>query len=109
MADQQEQANCYQALFSQLWGKEPWFQGTYWWNWEDVPDPGPDYATDYTPQDKLAEGVMSSYLFPARTVHVGSRTVGPADRVGHARTGGGRENAVQVRTVAAPSVSPLAG
>ena len=59
--DQQEQANCYTALFSQLWEKEPWFRGTYWWNWEVVPDPGPNYALDYTPQDKLAEGVMKSY------------------------------------------------
>jgi hypothetical protein len=57
--DQQEQANCYQALLSQLWGKEPWFQGAYLWNWEVNPHPGDTLG--YTPQDKLAEQVMSQY------------------------------------------------
>jgi hypothetical protein len=57
--DQQEQANCYQALFSQMWDKEPWFKGTYLWNWEVTPDP--NEPTDYTPQGKLAEQVMSNY------------------------------------------------
>jgi hypothetical protein len=56
--DPQEQANCYQALLSQLWGKQSWFQGTYWWNW-DI-DPTGD-TLGYTPQDKLAEQVMSQY------------------------------------------------
>ena len=57
--DQLEQANCYQALLSQLWGKQSWFQGTYWWNWEVTPHPGDTLG--YTPQDKLAEQVMSQY------------------------------------------------
>ena len=63
--DQQEQADCYEALLSQLWD-EDWWVGAYWWNWEIDPDPNDwDHAPVwFTPQGKLAEGVLYDYYIP---------------------------------------------
>ncbi|WP_235954557.1 glycoside hydrolase family 113 [Cyclobacterium salsum] len=55
---QEMQARCYQAFFEAVWDK-PWFQGVYFWKWypksrERVPD--------FTPQNKLAQGVMKTFF-----------------------------------------------
>ncbi|MFW6108061.1 MAG: glycoside hydrolase family 113, partial [bacterium] len=57
--DQQEQADCYTAVFTELWRQEGWLRGTYWWNWED--DPAEEVANWYPIQDKLAEDVVQTY------------------------------------------------
>jgi hypothetical protein len=63
--DQQEQADCYEALLSELWD-EQWWVGAYWWNWEIDPDPSDwNHAPVwFTPQGKLAEGVIADYYVP---------------------------------------------
>jgi autotransporter-associated beta strand protein len=70
VVNQAEQANCYEALLSQLWGVKPWFQGAYWWNWEVAAHPGDTLR--YTPQDKLAEEMMKSYYAAAGTTPTAS-------------------------------------
>ena len=62
--DQQEQADCYEALLSQLWGIEPWLEGLYWWNWEVDPHPTWEAPNWYPFQDKPAETVLMSYYVP---------------------------------------------
>ena len=59
--DPQEQADCYAALFSTLWGQRGWFYGTYWWNWEVDPNPTWEAPNWYTPQGKPAEDVLRLY------------------------------------------------
>jgi hypothetical protein len=56
----QMQANDYQALLSTLWGKEPWFDGVYWWDWTPRANPpAPDDSLIL--QSEPAEQVMASY------------------------------------------------
>jgi glycosyl hydrolase family 113 len=60
--DQQEQADCYQAFFEELWGEREWLQGAYPWNWEI--DPTWENANNpnwYPMQGKLAEDVLRQY------------------------------------------------
>jgi len=55
--DQQEQANCYEAMY-EVWSQHSTaIHGNFWWSW---PVPAPDVATDtnYTPWDKLAQAVL---------------------------------------------------
>jgi hypothetical protein len=75
--DQQEQADCYDAMFSQLWGKQSWFAGSDVWCWEvyspAVPNPW------FMPQGKPAEQVMRSYYTvpePGALVLLGTGLVG---------------------------------
>ncbi|MEX2430812.1 MAG: hypothetical protein WD645_02700 [Dehalococcoidia bacterium] len=56
--DEQEQANLYEALMS-YWSKQEHFGGVFWWEWRD--DLGPD-NTYYTPNDKLAEDVLTRWF-----------------------------------------------
>ncbi|HEY1206956.1 MAG: hypothetical protein ABSH46_22940 [Bryobacteraceae bacterium] len=54
--DQQEQANCYEAMY-EVWSQHSTvMQGNFWWAWE-VPEP-PATDTGYYPWGKLAEGVL---------------------------------------------------
>ncbi len=57
--DAQTQADWYQALMSNLWEKEPWFEGVYWWDWTPANPPDPD--DNLILQDAPAEQVMASY------------------------------------------------
>lgn len=57
----QEQANDYQALFD-YWSKQPFMIGVHLWNWSSDPNAGGSGNTDYTPQNKPAEGVMNQWL-----------------------------------------------
>jgi autotransporter-associated beta strand protein len=70
--DSQTQANCYQALLSNLWGKQPWFKGAYWWDW--TPTTPPQNYDNYIFQGAPAEQVMKSYY-----VTPGSWSPTPAD------------------------------
>lgn len=60
-ADETEQANSYEALFS-YWNDFPYMQGVSLWNWEVNPSAGGPGNTDYTPQNKLAEQVMARWF-----------------------------------------------
>src|SRR3989344_3254459 len=59
--DEQEQANLYEALMS-YWNDYSYVTGVYWWNWETDPNAGGQGNIDYTPQHKLAQGVMSHWF-----------------------------------------------
>ena len=58
--DIQEQAKCYEAAFQALWEKS-WFYGFYWWYWQTNPDAGGSNNSDYTPQNKPAQGVLTHW------------------------------------------------
>ncbi|MHC4715865.1 MAG: glycoside hydrolase family 113 [Planctomycetota bacterium] len=62
--DEAEQAECYEALFSELWEKRDWLEGLYLWNWEVDPDPTWEADNWYTPQGKPAEAVLDKYYDP---------------------------------------------
>ncbi len=55
----QLQANDYKALLSNLWEKEPWFEGAYWWDW--TPTTPPESYDNLIFQGTPAEQVMASY------------------------------------------------
>jgi hypothetical protein len=55
--DQQEQANCYEAMY-EVWSRHSAaVHGNFWWSWP-VPAPNVATDTDYTPWNKLAQGVL---------------------------------------------------
>jgi len=63
LIDLQEQAECYEAAFQALWRKS-WFYGFYWWYWQTNPDAGGSDNSDYTPQNKPAQGVLTHWYSP---------------------------------------------
>lgn len=60
LIDLKEQAECYESAFQALWGKS-WFYGFYWWYWQTSPNAGGSNNSDYTPQNKPAEGVLTHW------------------------------------------------
>ena len=53
------QANCYKAFFSKVWDKD-WFEGVHIWQLRsDYSESDSTLNLDFTPQGKLAEGVIS--------------------------------------------------
>ncbi len=57
-ADQEAQANAYQAFFQAVW-PEPWFAGGFVWKWyPDLPQSHHRTETDFTPQGKAAQQVL---------------------------------------------------
>jgi hypothetical protein len=60
LIDLQEQAECYEVAFQALWGKN-WFYGFYWWYWQTNPNAGGSNNSDYTPQNKPAQGVLTHW------------------------------------------------
>lgn len=64
--NEEAQANCYQAAFQALEGR-PWFAGMFWWNWLPDQGAGGPGDTDYTPQNKRAQEVL--------TQHQGERSI----------------------------------
>ena len=60
-ADDTEQANDYQAMFSTFVGK-PGFAGMFLWDWQINPNAGGSNDTDYTPQNKPALGVITAWF-----------------------------------------------
>jgi glycosyl hydrolase family 113 len=61
-SDLATQARAYEAFFRTFW-ERPWFAGVYFWKWypEAARSEGP-YALDFTPQNKPAQEVMSSWF-----------------------------------------------
>jgi hypothetical protein len=57
--DDTEQANAYQAFF-QHWNNVPYLKGIYMWEWQPESNAGGPSDTDYTPQNKPAEAIMSA-------------------------------------------------
>jgi hypothetical protein len=55
--DQQEQANCYEALLETFWGK-PWLRGIFFQDWRLQSETTP---TDYTIWGRLAEDIMDKW------------------------------------------------
>jgi len=62
--DLTEQANDYQALF-EYWNAYSYVQGVYLWDWNTDPNAGGSNSTDYTPQHKPAEQVMTEWFSSA--------------------------------------------
>ncbi len=58
--DLQEQADCYEALLSTLWGR-PWWGGAFIWEWETNPKAGGGADAGFTPQGKPALATLSRY------------------------------------------------
>jgi len=60
LIDLQEQADCYEATFETLWN-QTWLYGFYWWYWQTNPNAGGSNNSDYTPQNKPAQGVITHW------------------------------------------------
>ncbi|RFP63474.1 hypothetical protein D0N36_19225 [Hymenobacter lapidiphilus] len=62
-ADEATQAACYAALFETFWPR-PWFKGLFIWKWYPglQPDGPARRHSDFTPQHKPAERVMSEWF-----------------------------------------------
>lgn len=60
-SDEQGQANDYTALLS-YWNDYSYMNGVFFWNWTSAPNAYPKGNTEYTPQDKQAEGVMKTWF-----------------------------------------------
>lgn len=62
VADAQEQADAYEALFRALWPRD-WFAGLFLWEWDaDIHAGDLTPAADYSPQNKPAEAVMARWF-----------------------------------------------
>jgi hypothetical protein len=64
-ANQQEQSDDYNALFS-YFDAYPYVTGINLWNWDTNPDAGGTGNTDYTIQNKLAEQTVSQWFAGAK-------------------------------------------
>ncbi|MDO8604410.1 MAG: hypothetical protein Q7K40_03375 [bacterium] len=60
-SDEQGQANAYQALF-EYWNTQSFMEGVQLWHWMGDPNAGGSGATDYTPQNKLAQGTITTWF-----------------------------------------------
>jgi hypothetical protein len=57
-ADPAEQADCYAAMY-EVWSRETWMRGPFWWAWDVSPPPAGD--TGYNPRGKPAEDVLRQW------------------------------------------------
>jgi hypothetical protein len=57
------QTNCYEAAL-QVFANKPWFAGMFWWSWQPNPKAGGAGDTDYTPQNKPAQNVLTADWLP---------------------------------------------
>lgn len=64
--DMTEQSNDYHALF-EYWNAYSYMHGVYLWYWSTDPNAGGTGSTDYTPQNKPAEQVMTQWFTAAPT------------------------------------------
>lgn len=55
------QQNAYEALFS-YWNNQNFMQGVTLWDWSSNPNAGGSNNTDYTPQGKLAQKVITNWF-----------------------------------------------
>ncbi|MEI7827529.1 MAG: hypothetical protein WCI87_07045 [Euryarchaeota archaeon] len=58
------QANCYEAAW-RVFANKPWFAGMFWWGWFSDPNAGGAGNTDYTPQNKPAQSVLTAQWQPS--------------------------------------------
>ncbi|MFM7640110.1 MAG: glycoside hydrolase family 113 [Cyanobium sp.] len=58
--DLEEQANCYQAVFDSLSGRN-WWHGIFWWNWTTKLAQGGANDSGYTANRKPAEEILRSH------------------------------------------------
>lgn len=56
-----DQARCYEAVFSSLYGQR-WCAGIYWWKWPSFLEYGGPDNSDFTPNAKPAEAVVRSWF-----------------------------------------------
>jgi hypothetical protein len=56
-----EQQKCYEAAF-QVWSKEAWFQGMFWWGWSVPPTPASD--TQFSARSKAAQTTLQNWFMP---------------------------------------------
>jgi len=56
------QANCYEAAL-RVFANKPWFAGIFWWGWSPA-NAGGAGNTDYTPQNKPAQSVLTANWLP---------------------------------------------
>lgn len=56
----EHQAKCYEAVFRSFW-ERPWFYGFYWWKWPTYLEDGGARHSGFTPNGKLAEGVVDKW------------------------------------------------
>lgn len=59
--DLQEQIDCLRAMYGVMGGRT-WWRGAYLWNWEVDPTAGGPKASNYTPQNKPAEGWLREWF-----------------------------------------------
>jgi hypothetical protein len=59
--NEKEQADAYEALFS-YWNDQPFMQGVFLWDWENHQNGGGPGNTNFTPQNKLAQQVMTKWF-----------------------------------------------
>jgi hypothetical protein len=59
--DQNEQAQDYEALF-EYWNTQSFFQGVQFWVWSSDPNAGGPGTDTYTPQGKMAQGVLTQWF-----------------------------------------------
>ena len=70
-----EQVNDYQALFN-YWNSQPYMNGIYVWNWDTDPNAGGQGNTDFTPQNKPAQGTLLSWFGGSSNSDGGNTTGG---------------------------------
>jgi hypothetical protein len=56
--DPAEQADCYAAMY-EVWSRETWMKGPFWWAWDVSPPAAGD--TGYNPRGKPAEDVLRQW------------------------------------------------
>ena len=57
-SDPAEQADCYAAMY-EVWSRETWMKGPFWWAWDVSPPAAGD--TGYNPRGKPAEDVLRQW------------------------------------------------
>lgn len=61
LPDEKEQADGYQALLS-YWNNKNYMKGLHIWEWESNPNAGGPNDTSFTPQNKLAQKIISEWF-----------------------------------------------
>jgi len=56
-----EQQKCFEAAL-EVWSKEPWFQGMFWWGWSVPPTPPGD--TQFSARGKAAQTTLQTWYLP---------------------------------------------
>lgn len=76
--DEAEQARDYEALFS-YWNNQSYFAGVFLWRWEGNPAAGGPNDNGYTPQNKQAQTVMTTWFGGSGTTTTPTPTPTPTN------------------------------